>query len=474
MARTQITETVVQVDDDGDLVPAVGATVEVNLHNGSSATVYDDEYGIETADNPLTVDAYGRVDGWVLSGLTYDLVVTPPVGPTYVRTWEAIDADDIAHALAVAGTMAGPPGPQGPEGPPGPQGDAGDPGPQGPTGAAGSFGSNFQGPWSASVDYEAEAVVTWKGSTWVAVGDVLAGVEPGAPVGASTGTTKAGNAAFGGTDQPAYVAVKGLTITKFPGLGSTISGNWVTGDFIRVAATSGDEVTLAWEGGPIFLYDGGHGDALFQSGPLSGQIPASSSPLTFTVPAGTGAGETTGGSGVSHVGVEVKGDQVTSFLWVGPDIAGHWLPLAVGSARVFSLRANSVVTPSGTQVPGGGGAVQPTSRFRLDFKLDLESVCQFWLLVEQQNAPASHTVHVYLDQATDVWQAGTNSTSYMRYVCNGLNGSATVPTPQYGLPMSLLLPAGNHSLELGYTNVSGSPSAALIRERAFIVQALAL
>lgn len=47
-------------------------------------------------------------------------------------------------------------------------------------------------------------------------------------------------------------------------------------------------------------------------------ISDSLSPLTFTVPAGTGAGETTGGSGLTYVTVEMN-PAVDTFEWVDPE-----------------------------------------------------------------------------------------------------------------------------------------------------------
>jgi len=186
---------------------------------------------------------------------------------------------------------------------------------------------SWRGVWDPEAEYGINDMVSFDNKLWVANGALAAGNEPGdvdpiAPPTVVTNAVKAGNAMFGGTNHDAYLAVKGDPITAFPGPDPGITQNWINSCYIKLPAAAGEEVTLEWAGGPIALFDGQHGDQLFPgSGPLSNQIAESNSPLTFTVPAGTSTGppdETVGGTGVAYVGVEVKDDVVTSFLWVDP------------------------------------------------------------------------------------------------------------------------------------------------------------
>lgn len=57
------------------VVPAEGASVQVNARAGGAATVYAAEVGAGTIANPLAVDAQGKAPGWVDDG-SYDLVAT--------------------------------------------------------------------------------------------------------------------------------------------------------------------------------------------------------------------------------------------------------------------------------------------------------------------------------------------------------------------------------------------------------------
>lgn len=173
MARTQITETVAQVID-GLLVPANGATVLVNFHNGAAAAVYEAELGVATLSNPLTVTD-GQVTGWVAAGHTYDLIVTPESGTPTLRVWEALDADEVGLVLSVGGV-------QGPQGEPGEPGEDGAPGAVGPIGPEGPQGLGFRwrGAWDTDVgDYVLNDVVNHDGKAWIAPGTVASGREPG-------------------------------------------------------------------------------------------------------------------------------------------------------------------------------------------------------------------------------------------------------------------------------------------------------
>lgn len=74
MARVRITEAALGVDSDRFVKALHGASVQVNVHGGSAATVYANESGGATLANPLT-SSNGRISGWLEEG-SYDLVVT--------------------------------------------------------------------------------------------------------------------------------------------------------------------------------------------------------------------------------------------------------------------------------------------------------------------------------------------------------------------------------------------------------------
>jgi hypothetical protein len=188
-------------------------------------------------------------------------------------------------------------------------------------GPGGVAGIEFAGEWDPDIPYAARAAVMHGGLPYYTENDIEAGIEPGFRAEPLIGQTKAGNAMFGGTNHDAYIAVQGQEITSFPGPDPGITQNFIQSCYVRIDAGLGEEITLEWEGGPIALFDGQHGDGLFAAGPLSGPIDASNSPLTFTVPDESQIG----GAGVNQVAVEVKDDVVTSFTWGGS--GNLWTPL---------------------------------------------------------------------------------------------------------------------------------------------------
>lgn len=71
MARGLIPYIVVKTNGD----PAVGASAQINIRGGGSATVYTTEGGATTTGNPVSTDAEGRIVGWLDEG-SYDITVS--------------------------------------------------------------------------------------------------------------------------------------------------------------------------------------------------------------------------------------------------------------------------------------------------------------------------------------------------------------------------------------------------------------
>lgn len=88
MARVQISRSV--QSQAGDSIG--GASVQVNVRNGSAATVYSAETGSTTFSNPQVTDATGLIQGWVDEG-SYDLVVTSGT-TTVIQKLEALRGSD--------------------------------------------------------------------------------------------------------------------------------------------------------------------------------------------------------------------------------------------------------------------------------------------------------------------------------------------------------------------------------------------
>src|SRR3954471_1214035 len=101
--RYEITESVSAValvaTPGGVLVPGASATATIKDLSGNNLTVYAAETGVTTATNPITTDAFGRIEGWV-EAPDYDIVVTgvtsytqrvrqSPVGTVNVKSYGA-------------------------------------------------------------------------------------------------------------------------------------------------------------------------------------------------------------------------------------------------------------------------------------------------------------------------------------------------------------------------------------------------
>lgn len=187
-----------------------------------------------------------------------------------------------------------------------------------------SGGMTWGGTYDPDVDYEEHVLISHEGGLYISTAAIPSGSPvPGAvPAPPATGTTKAGDAMFGGHIQPCRIAVKGELIDPLGGLlgGETNIGQAIGSRFVRVNAIPGDQVTLEWTGGSITLFDGGGGDSLFPSSPNppGSSVAVGNSPLTFTVPA------TTPNTTVpNHVCIEVA-PGVDTFLWVGDEADGTW------------------------------------------------------------------------------------------------------------------------------------------------------
>ena len=140
--------------------------------------------------------SYAVDDVVTFSGSTYVAIATStgpnnPTPDTNTNLWNVLAQVGAAGAAGAQGSAgaAGTIGPQGPTGATGPagalgpqglQGFAGPTGPQGPTGSAGANGSgfDFRNAFSASTSYSVDDVVTFNGSTYVAI---AASAGPGNP-----------------------------------------------------------------------------------------------------------------------------------------------------------------------------------------------------------------------------------------------------------------------------------------------------
>jgi hypothetical protein len=217
--------------------------------------------------------------------------------PDVNTAWTLMAAEG---ATGPAGPSGGPPGPQGPAGPAGPQGATGAtgsqgplglPGPagaagaQGPAGAAGANGTgfNFRNAFNASATYAVDDVVTYNGSTYVAI---AANQGPSNPTpdtnpaawtlmaagGAASFTGTAGDVpTFSGTSsgiQDSGTPLSGLAPKASPVFTGTVTVPLPTGGLVTAAGgVLGSEQTLAPSQFPA----------------LSGDLTGSSGSLSVTV-----------------------------------------------------------------------------------------------------------------------------------------------------------------------------------------------
>jgi hypothetical protein len=97
MARVEIAEVVLAPPYGA---PVQGASVEVRVRSSQSlATVYAGETGTPTLSNPLTTDAYGRIEGWVDEATYYDLVVSGSGITSYTQPFLAPPTTDASAAV---------------------------------------------------------------------------------------------------------------------------------------------------------------------------------------------------------------------------------------------------------------------------------------------------------------------------------------------------------------------------------------
>jgi hypothetical protein len=165
-----------------------GLTYNTRPALGSSATG-NQPISLTAANAFLVIDITSLVQSWLNSSVTNYGVAMALIGTSGSFSFDSKESTTYSHApqLVVyfngpqgpqgsqgATGLSGPQGPQGPNGAPGPAGATGPIGPQGvqgPTGPAGANGArfNFRNAFDNSVAYVANDVVTYSGSTYVAI-----------------------------------------------------------------------------------------------------------------------------------------------------------------------------------------------------------------------------------------------------------------------------------------------------------------
>jgi hypothetical protein len=127
--------------------------------------------------NFIDVDVTKAVQDW-LNGVqsNYGIALVPSSGSSISVSFDSKENTSTSHdpELSVSMISAGPQGPAGPQGVPGIQGPAGPQGPQGATGPAGQAGANgtgfnFRNTFDDTASYALNDVVTYKGSSYVAI-----------------------------------------------------------------------------------------------------------------------------------------------------------------------------------------------------------------------------------------------------------------------------------------------------------------
>lgn len=81
-----------------------GASVLVNLRGAGPATIFAAETGGGTAANPITTDAFGRINGWLDEG-SYDLIVSGSGITTYTQPIEVNRGDGVGRLATNAVTQ---------------------------------------------------------------------------------------------------------------------------------------------------------------------------------------------------------------------------------------------------------------------------------------------------------------------------------------------------------------------------------
>ena len=140
---------------------------------GASATG-NNPITVTTGNAFLVIDITPLVQSW-LAGSTANYGVAMKLSGTNGSfSFDSKESTTYSHLPQLVVYFNGPTGPQGPQGPQGPGGLSGPPGPQGVQGPAGSAGTNgtsfdFRGAFNNSAVYAVNDVVTYSGSTYIAI-----------------------------------------------------------------------------------------------------------------------------------------------------------------------------------------------------------------------------------------------------------------------------------------------------------------
>jgi hypothetical protein len=168
-----------------------GLTYNTRPALGSSATG-NQPISLTAANAFLVIDITSLVQSWLNGSVTNYGVAMVLIGTSGSFSFDSKESTTYSHAPQLVVYFNGPTGPQGPQGPQGatglsgpqgPQGPNGPPGPagatgpigsqgvQGPTGPAGANGAsfNFRSAFNNSAAYGVNDVVTYSGSTYIAI-----------------------------------------------------------------------------------------------------------------------------------------------------------------------------------------------------------------------------------------------------------------------------------------------------------------
>jgi hypothetical protein len=127
-----------------------------------------------TSTGYLSVDLTSSVQAWLNGTLTNNgVALVPSSGSAISVSFDSKENILTSHTaqLPLVLVSAGPQGPQGPQGIQGPAGPTGATGPQGPVGPAGTNGTgfNFLNAFNTKPAYSVNDVVTYNGSSYVAI-----------------------------------------------------------------------------------------------------------------------------------------------------------------------------------------------------------------------------------------------------------------------------------------------------------------
>ncbi len=142
-----------------NLSPALGGTIAPGI--GLTAA---------SKNQYILIDITSAVQGWLIGSPANDGIALVANG-TLNATFDSKENVGTSHPPELDIVFSGPQGPQGPAGPTGSQGPQGPIGPTGPSGAPGLNGQgfNFLGAFNPAAAYNVYDVVTYNGSSYVAI-----------------------------------------------------------------------------------------------------------------------------------------------------------------------------------------------------------------------------------------------------------------------------------------------------------------